>query len=298
MGLMGAAMGLGMIFGPLLGGPLTQMTLSLPPALNALMQVDIDPATGAQLNFSLPFLFGSLLTLLTIPFAIFLLPESLPPDKRTIEAAGGPSRLSLLAEALRGPMAFLFVTAFLLAFALACFEGILGLFGKDRFGMSPSELGFMMGLMGVLSVIQQMVVIGPLTKWIGEERVLQAGLVISVLGLVGLAVAPLKWEMIALAVVFNVGNSLLRPSVASLISQRAQTGQGVALGLENSFMSLGRATGPIWGGFTYDVNYAYPFWSAAFIQAAALVISFWLMPEPGGKPAVAAAPAQVDGAVG
>jgi DHA1 family multidrug resistance protein-like MFS transporter len=60
--------------------------------------------------------------------------------------------------------------------------------------------------------------------------------------------------MAVFSAVFNIGNSLLRPSVASLISQRAETGQGVATGLENSFMSLGRAFEPLWAGTAYDIN--------------------------------------------
>jgi DHA1 family multidrug resistance protein-like MFS transporter len=74
--------------------------------------------------------------------------------------------------------------------------------------------------------------------------------------------------------VFNIGNSLLRPSVASLISQRVETGQGVAMGLENSFMSLGRVFGPLWAGTACDINLTLPFWSGAIRQGLALLVSF------------------------
>lgn len=277
MGLMGAAMGLGMIFGPLVGGPLTEMQLPLPPALAGLMQFTTDPSTGAQLDLSLPFLASGLFALITIPIAAAFLPESLPPERRQVGRIAGPSQLNLISDALRGPMAFLFVTSFLLAFAMANLESVLGLFSKDRFAMGPSGVGMVMGLIGVLSVIQQGLVIGPLTRRIGEERVLRSGLLISVAGLVGLALAPEMGQMIAMAAVFNAGNALLRPSVASLISQRARTGQGVAMGLENSFMSLGRVVGPIWGGLAYDVHGTLPFWTAALIQAVAFGLSFRLM---------------------
>jgi DHA1 family multidrug resistance protein-like MFS transporter len=253
------------------------MQLSLPPALAGLMQFTTDPSTGAQLDLSLPFLASGLFALVTIPIAAAFLPESLPPERRQVGRIAGPSRLTLITDALRGPMAFLFVTSFLLAFAMANLESVLGLFSKDRFGMGPSGVGMVMGLIGVLSVIQQGLVIGPLTRRIGEERVLRWGLVISVAGLVGLALAPEMGQMIAMAAVFNAGNALLRPSVASLISQRARTGQGVAMGLENSFMSLGRVVGPIWGGLAYDVHGTFPFWTAALIQAVAFGLSFRLM---------------------
>jgi DHA1 family multidrug resistance protein-like MFS transporter len=49
------------------------------------------------------------------------------------------------------------------------------------------------------------------------------------------------------------------------------------MGLENSFMSLGRVVGPIWGGLAYDVHGTFPFWTAALIQAVAFGLSFRLM---------------------
>jgi MFS transporter, DHA1 family, multidrug resistance protein len=86
--------------------------------------------------------------------------------------------------------------------------------------------------------------------------------------------------------VFNIGNSLLRPSVASLISQCAETGQGVAMSLENSFMSLGRVFGPLWAGTSYDISMTLPFWSGAFFRAIALAISFAYLKTPQAKPQV------------
>ena len=59
---------------------------------------------------------------------------------------------------------------------------------------------------------------------------------------------------------------MLRPSVVSLISKRATQGQGIAMGLNNSFMSLGGIVGPIWAGTVLDINLSYPFITGAFIM--------------------------------
>ncbi len=289
MGLMGAAMGLGMIFGPMIGGSLTHVGVTAP--LSSWMQFATDPESGILLNLSMPFFAAALLALLTIPFVIIKLPESLHTDHR-VDHRGvvGQSRWQQITGALGGPMGFLFVMAFLLAFAMANFEAIFGLYNKDQFGLGPSEVGILLGMIGVLSVIQQGVMIGPLTRKIGEERVLRWGLIVSVIGFVGLAIVPGVWMMVLFSAIFNVGNALLRPSVASLISQRAETGQGVAMGLENSFMSLGRAVGPIWAGSIYDVHMTWPFWSGAILQAIALGISFIYLKsaKPSHDPVVAA----------
>ena len=157
-----------------------------------------------------------------------------------------------LLQGLSGPSGFLFVLAFLLTFALANMEAVLALYGQKLFSMGPMQVGLLMGAMGILAVIQQGAVIGPLTRKIGEPRVIQVGLVVGILGFAGLALAPtLVWYGIA-AIVFNAGSALLQPSVTSLISKRAVAGQGATMGLNQSFQSLGRATGPLWAGFAFD----------------------------------------------
>ncbi len=255
MGMMGAAIGLGMIFGPLVGGPLGAVALSL------------------------PFFAAAFFAMAAALFAWRLLPESLTPDKRTTTRVAGPSRLYVLIDALRGPIAFLFVTSFLLSFALTNFEAVLGLFALDRFKLGPEGVGYLLGVYGLLGAIMQGGVIGSLTRKIGEVRVLQLGLIASVIGFVGTGLSLNFWLFVFFSGIFNAGNSLLRPSVASLISQRASSGQGVAMGLENSFMSLGRVVGPLWAGYSYDMSMEYPFFTGAFFMAIAFAISLFLIAE-------------------
>ena len=76
VGMMGAAMGTGMIFGPLLGGVLTKVHMVLPEGINQLLQVTLDPSTGEMINLSIPFFVSALLALLAIPFITIFLPES------------------------------------------------------------------------------------------------------------------------------------------------------------------------------------------------------------------------------
>jgi MFS transporter, DHA1 family, multidrug resistance protein len=244
VGLMGAAMGLGMIIGPLVGGLLSRAHPALPEGLTALLQVTRDMETGQLINLSIPFFTSSLLALLALPFIGFLLPESLPRERRGAIRHETGSRASLLVGGLRGPVGFLFVLAFLLAFALSNVEAILALYGNERFSLGPTEVGLLMGGMGILSVILQGGIIGPLTRKVGEPRVIEGGLAVSVAGLLMLALALSKPVLITGALLFASGNVMLQPSVTSLVSKRARGGQGAAMGLNNSYQSLGRATGP------------------------------------------------------
>lgn len=273
VGMMGAAMGLGMIIGPVLGGVLTNVHIALPPFLMNLLQTTTDPSTGALINLSIPFFASSLLALIALPFVFFLLPESLHEQHRVTEHVK-ISRTRQVLDSVRGPIGFLYVMAFLLAFALANLEAVLGLYGKENFAMGPADIGMLMGAMGILSVIQQGMVIGPLTRRIGEDNVLKSGLLVSMVGLLLLALAADKWVMVASVLIFTVGNVLLQPSVTALISRRTRDGQGAAMGLNNSFQSLGRGVGPLWAGFAYDIHDTFSFWTGAIIQFIALVYAF------------------------
>lgn len=255
MGMLGAAMGLGMIFGPLLGGPLGKIALPL------------------------PFFAASGFAVIALVFAFVMLPESLSHEHRALYQAASQSQIRILIDAFRGPMGFLMLVSFLLAFALANFESVLGLFAKDRYELGPDQVGYLLGVFGVLGALQQGVLMGPLTKRFGDVRVLQGGLLVSSVGFVGSAVFNDLWVFVFFAAIFNFGNALLRPSVSSLISQRATMGQGAAMGLNNSTQSLGRAIGPLWAGSSYDFNIEYPFYTGALIQAIAFVVSFFIIHE-------------------
>ncbi len=282
MGMMGAAMGLGMIFGPLLGGVLTHVQLPLPAGLAGLLQTTVDATTGQTISLSVPYLAAALLALAALPLIIAFLPESLSAASRREIVHSKDSQLRQLTGALRGPLAFLYVMAFLLTFALANMESVLGLYAKDNYGMGPSEVGVLLGAIGVLSVLQQGILIRPLTHRIGEGNVLKSGLVVGIAGMLGLALLRSPAGLVISAAVFTLGNSLLWPSVSSLISQRATTGQGAALGLAQSFQSLGRAAGPLWAGAVYDINPAFPFLSGALMQAFALLVGLRVMGRPAG----------------
>ena len=78
---------------------------------------------------------------------------------------------------------------------------------------------------------------------------------------------------------FTLPNALLRPAVISLTSKQADTRQGVAMGLNNSFNSLGRIVGPIWAGFAFDANPHLPYLSGAVIMFAGFLVSLAWLPQ-------------------
>jgi len=126
----------------------------------------------------------------------------------------------------------------------------------------------------------QGVLTGPLTKRWGDVNLLRLSLIGSAIGFLLMLTANSFVTVLITVSVFVISNSLLRPVVSSLTSKRSTSGQGIAMGLNNSFMSLGRIAGPIGAGLVFDINYNYPYISGAMIMLIGFVVSLiWLAKE-------------------
>ncbi|RPI58231.1 MAG: MFS transporter [Chloroflexi bacterium] len=251
MGVLGAAMGLGMVLGPALGGLLGSESLST------------------------PFFLTAAVCLLTLLLVLLFLPESLPAEARRGTAARtsptGPLRN--LGQALFGPLGVLLFMAFLVSFGLTNFQGIFGYYALKKFGYGTEEVGWILAVVGLVAAVAQGALTGPLTKRWGEATVIKVTLLASAVTFVLLLAARDLATVLLTTGLFTLPNALLRPAVISLTSKRAGVYQGTAMGLNNSFNSLGRVVGPIWAGFAFDLNYDLPYLSGAAIMAAGFVIS-------------------------
>ena len=249
MGVIGAAMGLGMILGPGAGGMLSGISLHA------------------------PFYFAAGLSLLAVVAIWLFLPESLAEEKREGSTRLQGPQLNKMWESLFGPLAFLFVAAFMISFAMTNFEGIYAYYTKDRYGYGPETIGIILTAIGVVSVIAQGALTGIATKKFGEVNVIKASLIASVVGFLVMLLATDLATVILTSSFFVLANAMLRPAVSSLISQRTSQGQGIAMGLNNAFMSLGRVIGPIWAGVVIDINLSFPFITGAAIMLVGFLAS-------------------------
>lgn len=253
MGLIGAAMGLGMILGPGIGG-----------------------ITAGE-SIHIPFFIGAGLSLLATVLTWMFLPESLPKEQHQTSLKLQGPQLASMWQALFGPLGFLLVMAFLNNFAMTNFEGIFGFYAQRRFGYDPATIGMILTVVGVASILAQGLLTGPATRKFGDEAVIKASLIASVGGvLVMLAAKDLLTVMLTTSL-FIFSNAMLRPGVSSLISKRATGGQGMAMGLNNAYMSLGRIAGPIWAGTVLDINLNYPFITGAIIMLVSFIASLYYL---------------------
>jgi len=243
MGMIGAAMGMGMIFGPALGGWL------------------------GNYSFSLPFFVAGGLALLLLPFTWIFLPESLQQSTSVVSERRRP-HLNL--EVLKNPLIALFASNFILNFTMTMFETTFALLSAAKVGFDAGDMGIIFTILGVFAVIVQGGLIGPLVNKFGDAQLVRAGALICALGLLLIILSANNGYSILLVmstVVFMVGNSLTTPTSSSLVTKQSSEGQGTSLGFFASFASLGRIIGPVTGGALFGLSMSLP-----YVTGAALLI--------------------------
>jgi len=250
MGLLGAAGGVGTILGPVLGGFLAGESLST------------------------PFFLAAGLSVLSLLLAIVFLPESLPVEARQVRQKNKKLiDLKGWGQAIHSPIGSLLALTFISTCGLMIFANVFGLYALEKFAFGPKDVGVMMMVLGLVSAVAQGVLAGPATKKWGDGFVIKGGLLATALGF-GLMLLANTYVTILLATAFFALTVALQvPALTSLTSRRATVPQGIAMGLSNSFISLGRIVGPILGGLALDVNSSLPYMSGAIIMLAGFAFS-------------------------
>jgi multidrug resistance protein len=249
MGLIGAAFGLGFIFGPAIGGLLSR----------------VSPET--------PMWCAAALCFANFAAAWFLLPES-----RTASASRRTlGRLEAFRQATAKPTLLLILALyFLVTMAFAGFEATFALFTEARFGYTAASIGFLFTFIGTIIAVIQGVLIGRVVTRVGERRIIPVAIAaISV----SIGMLPFVWNVPTLLVALGLlamGMGFNNPSLSSLVSKLSdEDDQGGTLGLASSLASLGRVVGPAWGGYLYDAfGMTTPYLSAAGLMFVAFVVSF------------------------
>jgi len=239
MGLIGAAFGMGFIFGPAIGGVLSRW------------------------GFAAPAYASASLALAAAVFAFLRLPESLPREAR----AGAAARRSrtTLREALARPAVGTVLGLFFVA--TLCFSGmetILALFCQRFYGWGPHEIGYLFAYVGVVAASMQLGIVGALARRFGERALVRAGLALMGAAFVTAGLVPPLALFLLVMGAIAVASGLMTPSLSGLISIATPADeQGGILGVYQSLGSLARAAGPFLGGLAFDVvSPGAPLWMA------------------------------------
>ena len=259
LGLIGAAFGLGLMTGPVLGGFLSLYSLSA-------------PAFAA-----------STLALGNVTFGLFVLPESLPAERRTLIPILRLNPVSQLGSVLRmNNIRALLLAVFLLNLSFAGLLTNFPLFSNVRFGWDPASNAFFFAFVGVCTVFTQGVLLGRLQPHFGEKWLLLGGLSLMTLNLGLIALAPSGWMLYPIVGVLAVGTGLAIPSLTALISRRVSgREQGKVMGGQQAILSLTLIFGPVIAGLAFDhLGVPAPYWIGSILATLALLVAAaTLLPE-------------------
>jgi multidrug resistance protein len=260
MGMLGAASGVGMIFGPSVAGILSVWGLSVPFFATA----------AAAIAFAV------------IGYLVLEESHSVDVHRMTHE------RPSLVAP-LKTPLAILFIINLLVTFLISGFQGTFAYYILGRFGMQdqPSSMPFLNGsitltgpttmamlftIMGIVGVLFQGVLVGIVIDHIGERRTVIAGMAVSAIAFFLILISPELVSLLLFSSLMAVGTGLTTPCLNSLVSKATdEEHQGAAMGVLGSYGSMGRIIGPPMGGLAYDLSINLPYLISGMVSAIGAV---------------------------
>jgi len=245
MGIIGAAFGLGFIFGPAIGGFL------------------------AKYSYSYPAYFATAVSVITVLLTLLTLPETVPTTERA-QATKAKISWSAFKEVLISPhIGYLVVTFFLVNSAFSLMQGSFALWTQQKFGFGPEQNGYIFAFVGIMAVICQLVLLPFMVKRFHEKTLLNYSTVFFALGFVLIPFVPNPWYLLITQTFLIFGNSMANPAIQALASEHvAKEEYGETMGILQSSGSLGRIIGPVLGGYlfgAYGINS--PFFFAAIVIA-------------------------------
>ena len=264
--IIGVALGLGFILGPAIGGFAYSWQL-VEPAVSV---------PGLALHpFSGPAIIALAIAGVNWLLVIFLLSESLPPEKRgqhPAQRSFNPftqlKRINLPGVARTNLMYFAYWSAF------SSVEFTITFFATEKLGFKPVDIAWMFVFIGMSLIFFQGGVARQLIKRVGERRTVLAGVCSTLPGFLIIGNATSVPMLYGGLLLMTAGSGMTMPSLNSLVSRYTPGDrQGLSLGVFRSLGSLSRATGPIIGGLLYwKFDSSMPYW----IGAAFLVVPFFM----------------------
>jgi DHA1 family tetracycline resistance protein-like MFS transporter len=230
MGLIGAAFGLGLVLGPMLGGLLS----------------------GGEPGFTLPCTVAGVMSVLAMVAAAIFLPESLTAEKRAAnlahQASGdADSNYGMLR---RGGNRLLVLQFFLHNICVSSLTYLFPLWAGDTLGWGARQVGIVFGIQGAIMVVVQGGLIGRLVRLLGELQLLRIAVTGLALGLtVGVFAGTMPF-MVASIFIAMTGATLCMPLLNTIVSHRSPVSiRGRMLGISSAAASWGRVAGPLLAGF-------------------------------------------------
>jgi len=258
-GLIGAAFGMGFIFGPMAGGLL-----------------------GA-IDLHLPFYAAAALSLINAAYGFLVVPESLPVERRAAFSIRRANPFAaLLTLSRHREIGNLVIVFALVVMAQLMLQTTWVLYTNFRFNWGPRENGFALFCVGLVATVTQGALLGPLLRRFGDVRMALTGIAVGTLAYVLYGVAQQGWIMYAV-IVGNFISFAAGPALQGIVSNAVHPNeQGVTMGALNSINSIMFVVAPAIGTpLLAQVSHLPPsdwrvgvtFFLSALLQAAAFVLA-------------------------
>ncbi|MBK6536500.1 MAG: MFS transporter [Ignavibacteria bacterium] len=263
IGMISAAFALGFVFGPSIGGVLSQ-----------------------NFGYSFPVYISAALSLIAALLCIFIFKETLSKEiqlkNRLSKRKYNPFNLRIFLTALSNKSYGKYMIIFFVAvFSFSNIFGTFQLFAerKEGLNMNQAEIGYIFSFMGVMGALVQIFLLKIINKKIGEENTLILGSFIAIFGLGLIGFSTNLIFLLFVIVILSVGNGLNNTVSISMLSQSVgKEEQGTILGINQSLGSLARFLGPVWGGFVYQfLGYKYPFLTGGLFMLIITLYSYYII---------------------
>jgi len=250
MGLIGAAFGLGFIFGPAIGGLLGHFSMAA------------------------PFLFAAALAGVNALLVYLWLPESLPPEQRG-KVHRRPSVLQIFKESKGWSLQIVLATYFFSTTAFSLLTATYSLFAAYRFSCSTIQIGMIFAAQGLVGAIVQGGLLGWLIKTFSDRNLTIVGAVVLAAALFMLPLTSSIGSLLGATALVAVGHSLITAPLNGLASKSVGPhSQGRVLGAMQSSASLARIVGPVLGGWLLNLDLGHsmisfgrtPYWTGGVIM--------------------------------
>jgi DHA1 family tetracycline resistance protein-like MFS transporter len=232
-GLVGAAFGLGFVIGPLLGGVL------------------------GRHDIRWPFYAAGALTLANWLYGCFVVPESLPPERRAKMTFARSNPIGVFAGLARYPLvAWMSAALFLLNLAQFSLHSTWVLYTGHRYGWDAGQVGWSLFAVGIGAAVVQAGLARRLIPALGEKTALMLGLLLGVMSYAGYGAATQGWMIYAVIAVGSLGG-IAGPAAQSLITRSVRPDeQGAVQGAITGLQSVAAILGPLIGTsiFAYAIR--------------------------------------------
>ncbi|MEJ2216163.1 MAG: MFS transporter [Gemmatimonadota bacterium] len=257
LGLLGAASGLGILFGPIIGGFFATWGYAVP----GFVATGLCAANGVA--------------------AVILLPESRASEERRPEAGEASTMRGWFRAMIRFPLNLLLSVYFLSITSFTALTAVLALYLERVFGLGASAMGVVFSITGGVTVVVRGGIVGWLVHRLGEPQTVRLGAAVLAVSMIATAWLPSAGWLGVVVPFWAFGTGILFPSLASLVSRATdRQSQGSILGGSQIVGGTGRVLGPIWAGLLFQsVGISSPFVVGAGLVAIAVVLALWI-PSP------------------